>query len=183
MNDIEKICKEVQCPQFIVWSFGYGDCISCKLQGESYDIESVADNCPYKDKFSNVTNIKRMNKLEYIPGDLVYIHGSLRIISNCDGYYTTYYDENESLQEVNVNVIEGIPLTPEILEKNGWKRDGKWYCLSTKRAYLYTIQDTGQPDEFLICAGGGKFNLTSVSFVHQLQHFLFGLNLNSDLEV
>ena len=52
-----------------------------------------------------------MNKL-YIPGDLVYIHGSLRIISNCDGYYATYYDENESLQEVNVNVIEGIPITP-----------------------------------------------------------------------
>ena len=46
-----------------------------------------------------------MDKL-YITGDLVYIHGSLRIISNCDGYYATYYDENESLQEVNVNVIE-----------------------------------------------------------------------------
>lgn len=59
-----------------------------------------------------------MDKL-YIPGDLVYIHGSLRIISNCDGYYATYYDENESLQEVNVNMIEGIPITPEILEKNG----------------------------------------------------------------
>lgn len=74
-----------------------------------------------------------MDKLEYIPGDLVYTHGSLRIISNCDGYYATYYDENESLQEVNVNVIEGIPITPEILEKNGWKNDGyDWYRLPTK---------------------------------------------------
>ncbi len=54
MNEIEKICKEIQCPHFIVWSFGYGDCISCKLQGESYNIESVADDCPYKDKFSNI---------------------------------------------------------------------------------------------------------------------------------
>lgn len=50
-----------------------------------------------------------MDKL-YIPGDLVYIHGSLRIISNFDGYYATYYDENESLQEVYVNAIEGIPI-------------------------------------------------------------------------
>lgn len=41
-----------------------------------------------------------MEKLEYIPGDLVYIHRSLRIVSNCDGYYATYYDENERLQEV-----------------------------------------------------------------------------------
>lgn len=57
-----------------------------------------------------------MDKL-YIPGDFVYIHGSLRIISNCDGYYATYYDENESLQEVNV--IEGIPFTLDIIIKNG----------------------------------------------------------------
>lgn len=74
-----------------------------------------------------------MDKLEYISGDLVYIHGSLRIISNCDGYYATYYDENESLQEVNVNVIEDIPITPEILEKNGWdkeEKDGSVFSLS-----------------------------------------------------
>lgn len=45
MNEIEKICKEIQCPHFIVWNFGYGDCISCKLQGESYNIDSVADDC------------------------------------------------------------------------------------------------------------------------------------------
>uniref|UniRef100_UPI004026754F hypothetical protein n=1 Tax=Segatella hominis TaxID=2518605 RepID=UPI004026754F len=58
MNEIEKICKEIQCPHFIVWNFGYGDCISCKLQGkaarESYNIESVADDCPYKDKFNKL---------------------------------------------------------------------------------------------------------------------------------
>ena len=124
-----------------------------------------------------------MNKLEYIPGDLGTYNGNIVTIENSDGYYATYYDEDEFLQEINVNVIKGIPLTPEILEKNGWKRDGKWYCLSTKRAYLYTTQDAEQPDEFLICAGECKHNLTSVRFVHQLQHFLFGLNLNSNLEV
>lgn len=54
MNEIEKICKEIQCTHFIVWNFGYGDCISCKLQGESYNIESVADDCPNKDKFNKL---------------------------------------------------------------------------------------------------------------------------------
>lgn len=54
MNDIEQICKEIQCPYFIVWSFGYGVCISCKLQGENYNIASVADGCPYKDKFNKL---------------------------------------------------------------------------------------------------------------------------------
>lgn len=54
MNEIEQICKEIQCPHFIVWDFGYGDCISCRLQGQSYNIESVADDCPYKDKFNYI---------------------------------------------------------------------------------------------------------------------------------
>ena len=124
-----------------------------------------------------------MDKL-YIPGDLVYIHGSLRIISNSDGYYATYYDENESLQEVNVNVIEGIPITPEILEKNGWKNDGyDWYRLPTKRAYLYITKDITTLGEFLVCVGLDRHNLASVNFVHQLQHLLFGLNINSEMEV
>lgn len=115
---------------------------------------------------------------------MVYIHGSLRIISNCDGYYATYYDENESLQEVNVNVIEGIPITPEMLEKNGWKNDGyDWYRLPTKRAYLYITKDITTLGEFLVCVGLDRHNLASVNFVHQLQHLLFGLGLNSEMEV
>lgn len=62
-----------------------------------------------------------MDKLEYIPGDLVYYNRNIITIENSDGYYATYYDEDEFLQEINVNVIKGIPLTSEILEKNGWK--------------------------------------------------------------
>lgn len=54
MNEIEKICKEIQCPYFIVWNFGYDDCISCRSQGASSNIESVADDCPYKDKFNKL---------------------------------------------------------------------------------------------------------------------------------
>lgn len=61
-----------------------------------------------------------MNEL-YIPGDLVYYNRNIITIENSDGYYATYYDEDEFLQEINVNVIKGIPLTSEILEKNGWK--------------------------------------------------------------
>ena len=125
-----------------------------------------------------------MDKLEYIPGDLVTYNGNIVTIENSDGYYATYYDENESLQEVNVNVIEGIPITPEILEKNGWKNDGyDWYRLPTKRAYLYITKDITTFGEFLVCVGLDRHNLASVNFVHQLQHLLFGLGLNSEMEV
>lgn len=124
-----------------------------------------------------------MDKL-YIPGDLVYIHGSLRIINNCDGYYATYYDENESLQEVNVNVIEGIPLTTEILEKNGWKKSKINDC-----AYFYYkdglfLTYTSKDGKFWF----DDFDYSSsicveLPYVHSLQHLLFGLGLNSEMEV
>ena len=128
-----------------------------------------------------------MNKLEYIRflnGDIVYIHGSVRVISSCDGYYATYYDEDETLQEVNVNVIEGIPLTTAILEKNGWKKskinDCAYFYYKDGLFLTYTSKD-GQFwfDDFdyssSICV--------DLHYVHSLHHLLFGLGINSEMEV
>lgn len=83
-----------------------------------------------------------------------------------------------------VKDIVPIPLTPSILEKNGWKRDDyDWYRLPVKRAYLYITKDTEVKDEFLVCAGLEKHNLASVSFVHELQHLFYGLKINSEMEI
>lgn len=83
-----------------------------------------------------------------------------------------------------VKDIVPIPLTPSILEKNGWKRDDyDWYRLPVKRAYLYITKDTEVKDEFLVCAGLEKHNLASVSFIHELQHLFYGLKINSEMEV
>lgn len=83
-----------------------------------------------------------------------------------------------------VKDIVPIPITPEILEKNGWKNDGyDWYKLPTKIAYLYIIKDITTLGEFLVCVGLDRHNLASINFVHQLQHLLFGLNINSEMEV
>ena len=135
-----------------------------------------------------------MDKL-YIPGDLVYIHGSLRIISNCDGYYATYYDENESLQEVNVNVIEGIPIIPEILEKNGWdkeEKDGSVFSLS--EAFMGGDEDDednytcfqlyyqNKKDGWVIDMHGEPLKF-EIHYIHELQHLLFGLGINHEMEV
>lgn len=132
-----------------------------------------------------------MDKLEYIPGDLVSVYVGIKkyiveVIGTENENEVLSYQikfQNEEIQYADKDNIVPIPLTPEILEKNGWNKDGKWYKLVTKRAYLYITQDEGQPDEFLICAGECKHNLTSVRFVHQLQHFLFGLNINLEMEV
>lgn len=54
MNKIEKTCKRCNCKHFIVWSFGFGDMYSCKLQGQSEHIESVAKDCPFKEQFKEI---------------------------------------------------------------------------------------------------------------------------------
>lgn len=123
-----------------------------------------------------------MKKLEYIPGDLCIVKGKVESVCEVDrdNDFSITTDQHPFIR---LSEVKPIPLTPEILEKNGWKKDGKWYYLKTRRAYLYTIQDAGQPDEFLICACTDKHNLTSVSFVHQLQHLLFGLGVDNNMEV
>lgn len=132
--------------------------------------------------------------VKYIPGDLVYIHGSLRIISNCDGYYATYYDETESSQEVNVNVIEGISLTPTILEKNGWKRNGGQYSFTYKPYAGGKVELIGFFIEMFKDVHDmlkhRYFQITHKNkvicgcfYVHELQHLLFGLGINHEMEV
>ena len=135
-----------------------------------------------------------MDKLEYIPGDLVSYNGNIVTIENSDGYYATYYDEDEFLQEVNVNAIESIPLTPAILEKNGWKRNGGQYSFTYKPYagdkveligfFIEMFKDVHDMlkhryfqithEDKVIC---GCF------YVHQLQHHLFGLGINHKMEV
>ena len=64
MNKIEKTCKECNCKYFIVWSFGFGsfgfgDMYSCKLQGQSVHIESVAKDCQFKEQLKKVEDTNR----------------------------------------------------------------------------------------------------------------------------
>lgn len=156
-----------------------------------------------------------MDKLEYIPGDLVMTNGVpcgtakdvVYRVTLSDPSRTFEHDDGTELKGVvRLENLEGvefgdkgflfgdccawvkdivpIPLTSEILEKNGWKNDGyDWYRLPTKRAYLYITKDITTLGEFLVCVGLDRHNLASINFVHQLQHLLFGLGLNSEMEV
>lgn len=47
-----EFCKSKNCPEYIEWSFEYGDCISCKLVGQSYDITEYPVDCLFKSEIS-----------------------------------------------------------------------------------------------------------------------------------
>ena len=49
MENINEFCKKAGCENYIEWNCGFGDCVSCKLQGQSHNICQVADDCPYKE--------------------------------------------------------------------------------------------------------------------------------------
>lgn len=133
-----------------------------------------------------------MDKLEYIPRDLVSVYVGIKkyiveVIGTENENEALLYQikfPNREIQYADKDNIVPIPLTPEILEKNGWKNDGyDWYKLPTKRAYLYITKDIITLGEFLVCVGLDRHNLASINFVHQLQHILFGLRLNSEMDV
>ena len=134
-----------------------------------------------------------MDKLDYIPGDLVYIHGSLRIINNCDGYYATYYDENETLQEINVNEIEGIPLTKEILKKNGWKLhkyhkrdnydDVSWSSYHKLEETNISLRFYLEEKAFFLFLYAQEISETPIRYVHQFQHILWALDNNVNFKI
>ena len=75
-----------------------------------------------------------MDKLEYIPGDLVMVNESalrfakdkiFKVISSLSGGFVKVVMLNDSSTTYSIsnNAVRPIPLTPEILEKNGWKKE------------------------------------------------------------
>ena len=129
-----------------------------------------------------------MDKL-YIPGDLVYFGGEkakvwFRNPSADDSIYVRVIEnggENRIWDASLKEEISPIPLTPEILEKNGWKlshgfywspnEEGAGVGLSSQNGYVWNSYLGRQPL---------RSNINSVS---DLQHLLFGLGLNSEMDV
>ena len=79
-----------------------------------------------------------------------------------------------------VKDIVPIPLTSEILEKNGCKKpdgfDSYWL------GKIGLLQDG---DVWHLALGSIEISVTlgNIQYVHQLQHLLFGLGLNLEMEV
>lgn len=77
--------------------------------------------------------------------------------------------------------IVPIPLTPKILEKNGWKLShGFYWSPNEEGAEVGLSSQTGYVWEAYIRRHPLRSNINSVS---DLQHLLFGLGLNSEMEV
>lgn len=142
-----------------------------------------------------------MDKLVYIPGDLVtnkYYTKVLIVIKTVkDMVYTRNRDAFTDTYLSHKDDVVPMLLTPEILEKNGWKR--KVMSRGIKNSHwVYTkpdIEEYGYFPIYIEKGIGKEFDvypftcnnvctqIAYIKYVHELQHLLFGLGLNSEMEV
>ena len=162
-----------------------------------------------------------MDKLEYIPGDLVMTNGVpcgtakgvvYKVTSSDPSKTLLKFDdestikgtvrlENYEAKELGdkgylsgdcgawVKDIVPIHLTPEILEKNGWKKDTHSHCLDEMPAEAYEKKDFPLT-YFNVTFGKKRIQVShdslfvrNLKYVSDLQHLLFGLGINHEMEV
>lgn len=128
-----------------------------------------------------------MDKLEYIPGDLVFHYIPKTTIKKYVKVYVCSTNNALSLEDMDGNlydyigVLYPIPLTPEILEKNGWKLShGFYWSPNEEGAGVGLSSQTG----YVWNAYMGRYPLRNgINSVSDLQHLLFGLGINHEMEM
>ena len=126
-----------------------------------------------------------MDKLEYIPGDLVKFATNTYTIVNFEENflhnkicYALISTNSTKTAFVADRDILPIPLTAEILEKNGWKKLYEKFFEKNVNNIRLTIEFS----EYIYVAINRIF-IKEIHYVHELQHLLFGLGINSEMEV
>jgi hypothetical protein len=127
----------------------------------------------------------------FIEGDLVLYDNNVCKIEGktltCDTNLLEIYivrTPNGCLYSIRPIEVTPIPIIPEILEKNGWKKSKINDC-----AYFYYkdglfLTYTSKDGKFWF----DDFDYSSsicveLPFVHSLQHLLFGLGIKNEMEV
>ena len=153
-----------------------------------------------------------MDKLEYIPGDLVMTNGVPLGTAKDVVYRVTSSDPSKTLELDDGTVLKGvvcleniegaefgdkgylyygdcyacvkdivpIPLTSEILEKNGWKSINGKYAFKIKNANYVVLEFT---EDSIYVYINEKTILFTIKYIHELQNLLFGLGVSYEMEV
>lgn len=121
----------------------------------------------------------------FIEGDLVLHDNNVCKIEGktltCDTNLLEFYivrTPNGCLYSIQPIEVTPIPLTPEILEKNGWELDNATWIYKKGYIRVFRLLDDKTYAAYILGMRVFEFH-----FIHELQHLLFGLGLNSEMEV
>lgn len=130
-------------------------------------------------------------KQEYIKGDIVMYDNKIHIIM--DALVVNNYELSYIEHPVHQLELSGVPLTLEILEKNGWKflkhhernsyDDVSWSSYHKPAETNISLRFYPEEKAFFLFLYTEEISETPIRYIHQLQHLLFGLGLNSEIEV
>lgn len=138
-----------------------------------------------------------MEQNKYIPGDWVIdkmdlLPGYVQIkqISETFGKETLIL---KSGWAVYSNDVEPIPLTFEILKKIGWElrehhkreyyEDVEWYEFLNRPVTYISLRFYPEEEAFSPFLYREEISEKPIQYVHQLQHLLFGLGLDSNFDL
>ena len=142
-----------------------------------------------------------MDKLEYIPGDLAIVDDCIvKIITVNFNYGLNKVDSYNAIfasgdaHRYGIKKLKPIPLTPGILEKNGWKfygqhekiwwnDDESWISYNNITKTDINLRFYTESDFFLPCLKDKEISRNPIKYVHELQHLFFGLGINYEMEV
>ena len=133
-----------------------------------------------------------MKANELMVGDWVLINGVPKKIQAVDGVDDEIMADDEMLclaedRYHSEDKATGIHLTPEILKKNGWKKDsGGEECWANSKAWFtpheYGKRDTIKSWEVEICGKPNSFDGV-IKYVHELQQALRLCGIKKQIEL
>ena len=137
-------------------------------------------------------------KQEYIIGDVVMYNNKIMVIKEPrDGIHFDLSCPEEKLEYccVGVEDIKPVNLTPAILERNGWDKDGEyWSDFSLSEAFMggdeddednYTCFQLNYQDKKngWVIDMRGELLIFGIHYVHELQHLFFGFGISHEMKV
>ena len=115
-------------------------------------------------------------KQEYIKGDIVMYDNKIHTIMDTLG--VNNYELSYIEHPVHQLELSGVPLTHEILEKNGWEHKDDVYFKEYPHRKLVVMDGNA----YIINESCSLF-LRKVEYVHQLQNLLFSLDISHEMKV
>lgn len=113
---------------------------------------------------------------KYIIGDIVMYKNRIHTIIDISA--SNRYELSYVRHPVSPVRLSSVPLTTEILEKNGWKNLYEKFFEKNVNDIRLTIEFSEN-----IYVAINRIFIMEIHYVHKLQHLLFGLGINHEMEV
>lgn len=133
-----------------------------------------------------------MKASELMVGDLVLHDGKVIRVDAVHKRKIGYHKTKDKLTWLFSGQFEPIPLTPEILEKNGFEKKGviKLYYLYAGIDHRVTIHDDKEfinsDNEWYVHVGNEDYctiAMSELTYLHELQHILRLYKIDKDIAV